>query len=58
VTHLRDSDASERELEALATLMGHSVQVQKSHYDKRTKDQKVAPAFDLLRSARLGLQRE
>jgi hypothetical protein len=41
VTHLRGTDASESELEALALYMGHSVSMQKSNYDKRTKQQKV-----------------
>ena len=51
VTHVRDSpDVSERDLEALALFMGHSVSMQKSSYDRRTLDQKVAPAVELLRS--------
>ena len=49
VTHLRSTDASERELEALAIYMGHSLQQQKGSYDRRSKEQKVAPAVDLLR---------
>ena len=50
VTHLRGTDASEKELEALAIFMGHSVQTQKTSYDKRTKAQKVAPAVLLLQN--------
>ena len=51
VTHVRDSpDVSERDLEALALFMGHSVSMQKSSYDRRTLDQKVAPAVSLLQS--------
>ena len=50
VTHVRDSDASEKELEALALYMGHSISMQRSSYDRRTMQQKVAPAVDLLRS--------
>ena len=50
VTHLRGTDASERQLEALAIYMGHSLQMQKSTYDKRTVEAKVAPAVDLLDS--------
>jgi hypothetical protein len=49
VTHARNSNATEKELESLATLMGHSVQIQRSVYDKRTKVQKIAPAFDLIK---------
>ena len=48
ITHLRGTDASERELEALAIYMGHSVAMQKGTYDRRTKEEKVAPAVDLL----------
>ena len=51
VTHVRDSpDVSERDLEALALFMGHSVQMQRSSYDRRTLDQKVAPAVELLQN--------
>ena len=53
VTHVRDSDASERELEALALYMGHSVNTQRTSYDRRTMNQKVAPAVNLLRSVSL-----
>ena len=48
VTHLRSGDASERELEALAIYMGHSLTTQKTSYDRRTKAEKVAPAVTLL----------
>ena len=50
VTHLRSSDASERELEALAIFMGHSLATQKDSYDRRSKAEKVAPAVSLLQS--------
>lgn len=50
VTHLRGSGASERELEALAIYMGHSVEMQRDSYDRRTKEQKVEPAVELLAS--------
>ncbi len=50
VTHVRDSDASEKELEALALYMGHSISMQRNSYDRRTMEQKVAPAVELLRS--------
>jgi hypothetical protein len=50
ITHLRGTDASERELEALAIYMGHSLAMQKGTYDRRTKEEKVAPAIDLLES--------
>lgn len=48
VTHLRSGDASERELEALAIYMGHSIAMQRDSYDRRTKAQKVEPAVELL----------
>ena len=48
VTHVRETNASEKELEALALYMGHSIQMQRSSYDRRTVSQKVAPAVNLL----------
>ena len=36
VTHVRGSDASEKQLEALALYMGHSIQMQRASYDRRT----------------------
>ncbi|KAL3823654.1 hypothetical protein ACHAXA_009759 [Cyclostephanos tholiformis] len=49
VTHVRrNSDASEKELEALALFMGHSIQMQRDSYDRRTLDQKVSPAIKLM----------
>ena len=49
VTHVRgDTKASEQELEALALYMGHSINMQRSSYDRRTLDQKVAPAVSML----------
>lgn len=50
VTHVRESDASEKQLEALALFMGHSIQVQRASYDRRTLNDKVAPAVELIRS--------
>lgn len=50
VTHVRESDASEKELEALALYMGHSINMQRTSYDRRTLNQKVAPAVTLLHS--------
>ena len=50
VTHVRDSNASEKELEALALYMGHSIAMQRNSYDRRTMTQKVAPAVELLRN--------
>jgi len=50
VTHLRNSNASEKEHEALALYMGHSLEMQKSSYDRRTHEQKVAPAIKLIKS--------
>jgi len=54
VTHVRETDASERELEALALYMGHSIQMQRTSYDRRTISQKVAPAISLLQSISIG----
>ena len=48
VTYLRGTDASERELEALAIYMGHSVDMQRKSYDRRNKSEKVQPAVTLL----------
>lgn len=50
VTHVRDSDASEKQLEALALYMGHSIQMQRTSYDRRTLQKKVAPAVELLQN--------
>lgn len=50
VTHVRESDASEKELEALALYMGHSITMQRTSYDRRTLTQKVAPAVELLQT--------
>lgn len=54
VTHIRGKDASEKELEALALFMGHSLAMQKSTYDRRTLDEKIAPAIDLIQSIEPG----
>jgi hypothetical protein len=53
----RGGGASERELEALALYMGHSLVMQRGTYDRRTKAAKVEPAVDLLHSinTKLGL---
>ena len=49
VTHVRkNADASEKELEALALFMGHSIQMQRDSYDRRTLKQKVSPAIKLM----------
>jgi len=51
VTHIRkNTNASEKELEALALYMGHSLQMQRQSYDRRTFEQKVKPAIDLLQN--------
>ena len=50
VTHVSETDASEKELEALALYTGHSIQMQRTSYDRRTLNQKVAPAVSLLQS--------
>ena len=43
-------EVSERDLEALALYMGHSINMQRTSYDRRTVNQKVAPAVKLLQS--------
>jgi len=53
VTHVRETDASEKELEALALYMGHSIKMQRTSYDRRTLNQKVAPAVNLLHNLSL-----
>ena len=51
VTHVRkNADASEKELEALALFMGHSIQMQRESYDRRTLEQKVSPAVLLMQN--------
>ncbi|BDA51332.1 hypothetical protein COCOBI_18-2090 [Coccomyxa sp. Obi] len=50
VTYLRGNGATERELEALAIYMGHSMEMQRGTYDRRTKAAKVEPAVELLAS--------
>jgi len=51
VTHVRkNADASEKELEALALFMGHSLQMQRDSYDRRTLEQKVSPAVKLMQN--------
>jgi len=50
VTHVRESDASEKELEALALYMGHSLNMQRTSYDRRTLTSKIAPAVELMQS--------
>ena len=50
VTPIRDSNASEKELESLALYMGHSLAIQRVSYDRRTAGQKVMPAINLLQS--------
>lgn len=54
VTHIRkNTNASEKELEALALYMGHSLQMQRQSYDRRTFEQKVKPAIDLLQNVNM-----
>ena len=49
ITHVRgEGIASDAELEALSLYMGHSVAMQKGTYDRRTQQQKVAPAIGLM----------
>lgn len=59
ITHVREeSNASEKELEALALFMGHSIQMQRSSYDKRTLQKKIAPAVELIQSVNQGQQQQ
>ena len=49
ITHVRGEGlATDAELEALSLYMGHSVAMQKGTYDRRTQQQKVAPAVGLM----------
>ncbi len=49
VTHVqKNADASKKELEALALFMGHSIQMQRESYDRRTLEQKVSPTVKLM----------
>lgn len=52
ITHVRGRDNSERDLEALALYMGHSLSTQQKCYDKRTLQQKCEPAIDLISEIR------
>ena len=55
VTHVRSAGvATDAELEALAMYMGHSVAMQKGTYDRRTTQQKVAPAVGLMSTINVG----
>jgi len=57
VTHVRDSDtAGEKQLEALALYMGHSMHMQRNSYDRRTLKRKVEPAIDLLKEVNTAKQ--
>ena len=56
ITHLRGTDASERELEALAIYMGHSVAMQKGTYDRRTKEEKVGARGGFARRRQRGVR--
>lgn len=56
VTHVREGEASEAQLEALALYMGHSIAVQRASYDRRTLTKKVAPAVELLQSVNANLE--
>eukprot|EP00955_Chlamydomonas_euryale_P036891 350583-Chlamydomonas_euryale.AAC.2 len=58
VTHARSGSASERELEALAIYMGHSMRMQRECYDRRTKAQKVEPAVEMLTAINLRARAE
>lgn len=54
VTHFKLSGASDQVLAALAELMAHSLEMQCKIYDRRTPQQKVAPALEALQSLPTG----
>ena len=54
VTHLKLSGTSDEVLAALADLMAHSPEMQRKVYDRRTPEQKVAPALMALQSLPTG----
>jgi hypothetical protein len=54
VTYLKLSGTSDRVLAALAELMAHSQKMQHQIYDRRTPEQKVAPALSALQSLPTG----
>ena len=53
VTYFKRKNASESEMESLAMYMGHSVSIQKSVYDRRSKNEKMKPAIDLMKSIKI-----
>lgn len=55
VTHLSLSGATDEVMRALAELMGHSLEMQRKIYDRRTPQQRVAPALEALQSERPGI---
>lgn len=48
ITHLRNTGATDIEMESLALAMGHSREMQRKVYDRRTKQQKLAPAQNIM----------
>ena len=49
VTYVREApNTTEQQLEALALYMGHSVEIQRKSYDRRTFMKKVEPAIELM----------
>lgn len=54
VTHMKLSGASDKVLAALAELLAHSQRTQQRNYDRRTPEQKVAPALEALQSIPTG----
>ncbi|GAQ91425.1 putative Integrase [Klebsormidium nitens] len=51
VMHFRAQATTDRELEALALCMGHSVAVQRTTYDLRSVDDKAGPALAMVEGA-------
>ncbi|BAZ03298.1 hypothetical protein NIES37_73110 (plasmid) [Tolypothrix tenuis PCC 7101] len=54
VTYLKLSGTSDQVLAALAELMAHSQKTQHQIYDRRTSEQKLAPALEVLQSLPTG----
>lgn len=48
ITHFQRSGATDAEMEALALAMKHSREMQREVYDKRTQQEKIAPALNMM----------
>lgn len=54
VTHLHLTQAPDAVLDALAQLMAHSRKIQQKIYDRRTSEEKIAPALEALKNTSIG----